>query len=173
MKKMIFVLLACAFLGAGTTFKANAQIKIGHINSQELLAVMPERDSALLVLEEQNQAIIRQSEELRVEYSIKEEAYIRQRDSLSPLIAKTKEDELMDYRNRINTFEAAAQQEMQNKQQELFQPIADKAQAAIKEVAQENGFTYILDLSIGSVVYYPEDEAYNILSLVKAKLGIE
>ncbi len=173
MKKMIFVLLACSFLGAGTTFKANAQIKIGHINSQDLLAVMPERDSALLILEDQRQAILRQSEELRVEFKIKEEAYIRQRDSLSPLIAKTKEDELMDYNNRINTFETAAQQEMQNKQQELFQPIADKAQAAIKEVAKENGFTYILDLSMGAVVYFPEDESYDILPLVKAKLGIK
>lgn len=173
MKKMIFVLLACSFLVAGTTFKANAQIKIGHINSQDLLAVMPERDSALLILEEQRQAIIRQSEELRVEFSIKEEAYIRQRDSLSPLIVQTKEDELRDYNNRINTFETAAQQEMQDKQQELFQPIADRAQAAIKEVAKENGFTYILDLSVGAVVYFPEDETYDILSLVKAKLGIK
>ncbi len=170
---MIFVLLACSILGAGTAFQANAQIKLGHINSQDLLALMPERDSALVILEEQRQSILRQSEELRVEYNVKEEAYIRQRDSLSPLIAKTKEDELMDYQNRINTFEAAAQQEMNNKQQELFQPIADKAQAAIKEVAKENGFTYILDLSVGAVVFYPEDESYDILPLVKAKLGIQ
>jgi len=136
---------------------------------------MPERDSILAILEEQRQSIIKQSEELRVEYANKEEAYIRQRDSLSPLIAKTKEDELLDYQNRINTFEAAAQQQMAESQQTLFQPVIDKAQNAIKAVAEENGFTYILDIAtqVGTVLYYPEDESYDILKLVKAKLGIK
>jgi outer membrane protein len=62
---------------------------------------------------------------------------------------------------------------MQNKQQTLFQPIFDKAQDAIKIVAQENGFKYILDVSQGYVLYFPDEESYDILSLVKAKLGIQ
>lgn len=173
MKKMIFVLLACSFLGAGTAFQANAQIKIGHINSQVLLMAMPERDSAMLVLEEQRQAILKQSEELQVEYNKKLEAYLTQRDSLSPLIIKTKEDELTDYQNRIRTFEAAADQELQDRQQALFQPIIERAQQAIKDVSEENGFTYVLDVGTGAVVYFPEDETYDILPLVKAKLGIQ
>ncbi len=173
MKKLIFVLLACSFIGAGTAFQANAQLKIGHINSNDLLMAMPERDSALLVLEAQRQAILKQSEELRVEYNVKEDAYIRQRDSLSPLIATTKENELTDLQNRIRTFESAADEELQNKQQELFKPIIEKAQNAIKAVAEENGFTYVLDVGTGAVVYFPEDESYDILPLVKAKLGIK
>ena len=175
MKKMIFVLLACSFLGAGTALQVNAQNKLGHINSDELLLAMPERDSILVILEEQRQSIIRQSEELNVEYNQKYESYLLQRDSLSPLIAKTKEDELTDYANRIQTFEAAAQQELQAAQQELFQPILDKAQKAIKEVSEENGFTYVFDVSPqgGMVVYFPEDETFDILPLVKAKLGIQ
>ena len=172
MKKMIFVLLACSILGTGTAFQASAQSKIGHINSNDLLMSMPERDTILAVLEEQRQSILKQSEELRVEYNIKEETYIRQRDSLSPLIAKTKEDELLDYQKRINTFEAAAQQEMQDNQQTLFAPLIEKAQKAIREVAEENGFTYIFDIGTGAVVYFPEDDSHDILNLVKAKLGI-
>ncbi len=173
MRKVIFVLLACSVLGTGTAFQAKAQIKLGHINSNELFMAMPERDSAMLVLEEQKQAILKQSEELSVEYNRKLELYIKQRDSLSPLVVKTKEDELTDFQNRIRTFETAADQEMQNKQQTLFQPIFDKAQDAIKIVAQENGFKYILDVSQGYVLYFPDEESYDILSLVKAKLGIQ
>ena len=101
MRKVIFVLLACFILGTGTAFQTKAQIKIGHINSTELFMAMPERDSAMLVLEQQKQAILKQSEELSVEYNRKLELYINQRDSLSPLVVKTKEDELRDFQNRI------------------------------------------------------------------------
>ncbi len=173
MRKVIFVLLACFILGTGTAFQTIAQIKIGHINSTELFMAMPERDSAMLVLEQQKQAILKQSEELSVEYNRKLELYINQRDSLSPLVVKTKEDELRDFQNRIRTFETAADQEMQNKQQTIFQPIFDKAQEAIKTVAKENGFKYILDVSQGYILYFPEEESYDILSLVKTKLGIQ
>lgn len=174
MKKMIFVLLACSLLGAGTAFQANAQIqKIGHINSNDLLMAMPERDSALAILENQRQAIIRQSEELNVEYTQKLESYYQKRDSLSPLIVKTKEDELTDYQNRIRTFESSAEQELQNSQQKIFQPIIERAQKAIKEVAVENGYTYVFDITQGALVYFPEDQTYDILPLVKAKLGLK
>jgi hypothetical protein len=37
-------------------------------------------------------------------------------------------------------------------------------------VAKENGFTYIFDVSAGSLLYQPESD--NVLSLVKTKLGI-
>ena len=173
MKKVIFVLLACSIIGTGTAFQVKAQSKVGHINSNDLFMAMPERDSAMLVLEEQRQAILQQSEELSVQYNQKLESYINQRDSLTPLVVKTKEDELTDFQNRIRTFETAAEQELQNKQQTLFQPIIEKAQNAIKEVAKENGFNYILDVGQGGyVLYFPEDESFDILPLVKAKLGI-
>lgn len=167
------MLLACSVFGTLMTFKAEAQTKIGHINSQELFMVMPERDSAMIVLEDHRKSILQQSEELSVQYNQKLELYIQQRDSLSPLVVKTKEDELTDFQNRIRTFESAAEQEIQNKQQALFQPIIDKAQGAIKEVAEENSFKYILDVSQGYVLYFPDEESFDILSLVKAKLGIE
>jgi outer membrane protein len=39
-------------------------------------------------------------------------------------------------------------------------------------VARENGFTYIFDLSRGSVIYFSE-QSEDILPLVKKKLGLE
>ena len=172
MKKVLFVLLASLFIGAGSIYKCSAQLKIGHINSNDLLMAMPERDSAMSILESQRQSILRQSEELSVEYDRKLDTYLRQRDSLTPLVAQTKEDELTDFQERIRTFESAAQQELQNKQATLFQPIIEKAQSAIKAVAEENGFTYILDVGSGAVLYFPESETFDILPLVKTKLGI-
>ncbi len=61
---------------------------------------------------------------------------------------------------------------MQKKQQEMLQPIIDKANNAIKEVARENGFIYIFDIAGGTILYYSE-KSVDILPLVKKKLGIE
>jgi len=53
-----------------------------------------------------------------------------------------------------------------------FQPIYEKANNAIQEVAKENKFTYVFDLAARSIIYFSEDSE-NVLPLVKKKLGIE
>jgi len=59
---------------------------------------------------------------------------------------------------------------LQKKEQSLLQPIIDKAKNAINEVAKEGSFTYILDSSVGVVLYSVESD--DILPLVKKKLGL-
>ena len=54
-----------------------------------------------------------------------------------------------------------------------MQPVLQKAEKAIKDVAKENGFTYIFDLARGPIIYFDETMSIDILPLVKAKLGIE
>ncbi len=60
---------------------------------------------------------------------------------------------------------------MQRKQAEVMQPIIEKAQNAIKEVAKANGFTYVYDIASGVLLYF-SDDSEDILPLVKQKLGI-
>ncbi|MFA5816301.1 MAG: OmpH family outer membrane protein [Bacteroidales bacterium] len=79
----------------------------------------------------------------------------------------------MDMQKRIQTFTAESQSDYQKRQQELFQPVLQKAQKAIQEVGKENGLLYILDSAQGLLLYLPEDESFNILPLVKKKLGIK
>ncbi len=73
---------------------------------------------------------------------------------------------------RVQEFQATAQQDYQQKEAEIFQPIMDKAQAAIEKVAKANGFTYVFDLGAGGVLYFSE-KSIDILPLVKKELGIE
>ena len=59
---------------------------------------------------------------------------------------------------------------MYEKSETLLKPIRDKIQAAIDEVAKENGYTYIFDRSVG-IILYAEDST-DISGLVRAKLGM-
>ncbi|NQU81339.1 MAG: OmpH family outer membrane protein, partial [Bacteroidetes bacterium] len=72
----------------------------------------------------------------------------------------------------IQEFTNNAQQELQQQEAQLIQPIVMKAENAIKDVAKENGFTYIFDLSRGAVIYFSE-QSEDILPLVIKKLGLE
>lgn len=174
MNKRLYTLVAAALLLAGSASQVFAQQKIGHINSNDLVMSMPERDSAMNAYEQKRQEFLNQSEELQVEFNKKYETYLMRRDSLSQLVRQTKEAELTDMSRNIETFNAAADQELQRINQELFQPILEKAQQAIKEVAEENGFTYIFDTSQGmGVLYFPETGSENILPLVRKKLGLQ
>lgn len=164
LQSVVFVFV----LGLGIT---NAQ-KIGHINTQELLAIMPEADSAQAQVEKEAKELEDQLEMLQVEYNNKLEQYNKDRDKLSEVILQTKEQELIDYQQRIQKFRMNAEQGIQKRNQQLFQPILDKANKAIEEVAQENGFTYILDSGTGVLVYM-SDDSKDILPMVKKKLGIQ
>jgi outer membrane protein len=90
----------------------------------------------------------------------------------SQLILKTKEDELQSIQQRMQSFQQQAEQSLTEKKAELFKPIQDKAIKAVNDVAAENGFTYIFDIAGGAVAYFSPD-SYDILTLVKAKLGLK
>jgi len=169
--KISFLVLAVLFIGSSTaTF---AQQKIGCINSNDLITAMPENDSAMAAIEKKTNEFIAQSQELQVELNKKYEAFLAQSDSLSPLIRKTKQAEINDLAKNVETFNAAADQELNRYRQEIYDPIVEKAQNAIKEVANEGGFTYIIDLGTNTALFFPEEAPLNILETVKAKLGIE
>ena len=168
MKYLLQIGVFVFVFGLGTI---NAQ-KFGHINTQELLAAMPETDSAQAQVEKEAKELEDQLEMLQVEYNNKLEQYNQDRAKLSQVILETKEQELIDYQQRIQKFRVKAEQGIQRRNQELFQPVLDRANKAIEEVAQENGFTYIFD-SGTVVIVYISDNSQDILQLVKKKLGLE
>ena len=171
MKNYLKICILIIILIAGNNLLAQNNYKFGHINSQELISLMPETDGAQAILEAFVLKLQDQLEAMQVEYNKKLQDYLAERDNLTDLIRQTKEQDLNDLQQRMQGFEANAQQDMQRKQTEVMQPIAEKAQNAIKEVARENNFTYIFDLAGGVIIYFSEDSE-DVLPMVKSKLGI-
>jgi outer membrane protein len=136
----IFVILFTASLG----LTVNAQSKIGHINSQELLAAMPETDSAQKKLEKVAMEHDLALEEMTVEFNRKLDEFNTNYESMSDLVRASKEAELQDLQKRVQAFQQTAEQDLQRKRMELFQPIQEKALNAVNEVAKDNGF-YLCD----------------------------
>ncbi len=166
--KLWYLSIALLF---GYFLSAGAQIKLGHINSQELFAAMPERDTAQKKLQNIARQFENTLEELEVEYNKKLDDYQKNVASMTDLIRKTKENELQDILQRIQNFQIEAEQDLAKQRADLLKPIQEKAFNAVREVAEENGFTYIFDMGTGAVIFAAEN-TQDILPLVKKKLGL-
>lgn len=168
---IVSLVIIMIFMGQ---YAVGQSFKFGHINRNELIQAMPEFDSARATLEKLSTELSNALEMLQVEYNNKADAYLKESKTLTDLVRQTKEQELQDYQNRMQTFQMNAQNQLQEKQVELFNPITTKADKAIKDVGKENGFIYIFDTSPGGqVIYFDETKSTNIMTLVKAKIGLK
>src|SRR5665647_861842 len=147
--------------------------KFGHINSNELIQSMPEYDSATVKLEKFRKELLNALDLMSVEFNTKNDSYQKESKNLSDIVKQTKEQELFDMQKRIQDFQTNAQQQLQNKQTEVFQPIYVKVDKAIKDIGKENGFLYVFDVAKGALLYFDEAKSINVLSLVKTKLGLK
>ena len=159
--------IAFVALTLGTITVSNAQ-KIAHISLDSLITTMAESKTAQEVAQKYLKDLEAQVATMDQELQTKYADYMKNKDSYSPLVASTKENELQDLNKRIEDFKASAQQDYQRKYGELSKPIYDKAKKAIDLVAKENGYKYVLDTSTGNVLY--TEAADDILGLVKKKL---
>lgn len=164
-----FALLALCALPIGL-FAQDA--KFGHINSQEIIAAMPE----VANIEKEVDAIGKQYEgeimKMQEEYNAKVKEFQEKQDSMPEGIKKVRVAEIQEIETRVNTFRQTAYQEIQKKQQDLFVPIRDKVTKAINDVAVEGKFTYILDLGSQAVIY-KSPTSNDITAAVKKKLALK
>ncbi|MCG8698020.1 MAG: OmpH family outer membrane protein, partial [Bacteroidales bacterium] len=161
-------IIVCATLSMGVF----AQQKLGHINSQELFALMPEADSAQKKLEALAKDHELTLEEMTVEFNKKLDEYQKNMETYSELKKATKESELEELQKRIAAFQRTAEQDLQQQRMAIFKPVQDRALKAVNEVAEEQKFTYIFDTSMGAIAFMGDD-AIDIMPLVKEKLNIK
>lgn len=168
MKKTIKVLLV-----AGSTlfaYSAGAQ-KLAHINLDSLLRSMPETDSARKVGQAHYQELESEVESMQKEYQTKVDDYKAHEMTWTPSFKSTQEEAIQQIGQRIQAFQASAQQDIQKFQDSITKPIINKARAAINKVAKRNMYKYVFDTSSGMVLYFePTDDIYD---MVADELGIK
>jgi outer membrane protein len=164
MKKLIVAVV----MGLGM-FNASAQQKIGYINTDELIGVMPEAEKADSELKEYQASLAQQQQDMMKELNEKDSLFVRDSLKLTPSMKDIKRGELIALYQRVQGWNQQAQDMYQAEAQKKIAPIRTKALEAIQAVAKENGYTYVIDFN--SLLVYPAGD--NLLGLVKKKLGIK
>ena len=170
MKKTVLAILVAVFALSGTV---NAQQKLGHINSIQVLQAMTEFKQMSTDIQKQKDSYSKALEGMYADYDKKQkdlQALSQDKSTADPIL-ESKIQELQDLQKRIQDFEAKVNDDLQKLQQEKLKPINDKYLKAVKEVAVANGYSYILDIVQGGVAYYPEGQN-DVTDLVMKKLGV-
>ncbi len=171
MKKFALTLAAGLLTTVSSFAIGEVGIKLGYINSQELLSVMPEMTKADGDLKTYAKQYQDQLEAMGKEFEKKGTDYQATEKTMSDAVKTVKQKELQDLEVRIRDYQQSAQEKIGKKKEDLYKPILEKADKAIKDVAKEKGYSYVFDASGGSLLYANETD--NLLPLVKTKLGIK
>ena len=161
------------FLIALLPLGAMAQnVKLGHVNSQEIIQVMPELETIEKTLKELQDQWEKELLKMREEYNTKVKEFVDKQATMPETIKTARQSEIAEIEQRITTFNQTANADVVKKQQELVNPVLDKVKKAISDVATEGGYTYIFDISTQGVVFQAKT-ANDITPLVKKKLGVK
>ena len=166
--KLVFVI---AFVALCSNVSAQ-NIKLAHINITELIFAMPEYNDAMEKMQKFVQGLEDEMELLQVEYNRKFDDYVRNRDNLSDIVRAVREDELNSIRQRIEIFQQQAQENMQQEQTKLIQPVFEKATKAVETVSIEQGLTWVFNSADPQFILFKAADTLDLLPAVKQHLGI-
>lgn len=146
----------------------DAQSKIGHVSVQEIVNNMPEYKSALTELDDFEKALIELGKEYNREYNRQDSLFAADSSKWTPAMKEVKRKELNAAYLKVLNFNQDAQNQMNQKEQQLLAPVQQKAIQTAQQVAKENGYAYVLPKE--QLIAFPASE--DILPLVLKKLNI-
>jgi len=146
--------------------------KFGYMDSNALVAEMPEVKQADAKLETLQKQLQKQGQQKLQTLQQKAQDLERKerQGEIAPKKLQEEAEKLQAEQLELQQFEQDMQRQVMQKRQELYKPIFDKVNMVIEEIAKEEGYTYIFDLSAGSILY--ADESTDVTSLVRQRLGL-
>lgn len=174
MSKKLMMALAFTVLSVVTPNVLKAQSKVGHVNFQEIILLMPEYTMAATEYDIYQAALEDNLKQKEAQIMEVQKSY-QMESQKKPAPNKTKLDIYMQlnetYQQEYQMMQQSTQDSLKAKMAELVAPIKKMVEAAVAEVAKEKGYSHVIDNSYGTLIY--ADEADNMDAAVKAKLKIK
>jgi outer membrane protein len=168
MKHLKTLVLATALL-IGSTSIMNAQSKVAHINTQELVTSMPETKAAQAELDKLRKTYQVALQDMQTELENKIKQYDAEAASQTDEENSKRVQEVQGIQQSIQQYGGQAQQDMQKKELDLLKPITERARVAIQKVARAQGFQYVLDSTQGQGVILADGK--DLMTDVRKELG--
>ena len=161
------LLLSAGILGFSTI--ASAQQKIGYINADEVVQLMPEALAVQTQLDQYQQSLYQNAQDKKATLDEAVAKFYKDSATMSPSMKEVKRTELQKQFQDFSGEDQKIQNMFEQKRQELSLPIQKKLQAAIEDVAKENGYTYVVTREALIIVPPTGD----LGPLVRKKLGLK
>ena len=169
MLKKIALFLICAL---PISLMAQQETKLGHVNFQEIFSLMPEQAGIQKALDDQSKEFETYLTKMNEELTTKLKEFQDKQATMPESIKQTRQNELQDIQQRIQTFRQTASSDLEKKQQELSAPIMAKINKVIGEIAAEGKYLYVFNY-LPQVFIYQAPGANDLTPLVKKRLGLD
>ncbi|MGO4288498.1 OmpH family outer membrane protein [Chitinophaga sp. RAB17] len=166
---MKFICTLCLLLLGSTVLFA--QSKTGYINFQQMIGLMPESKQATDTLNVLQEKLNQDGQQLLAEYTKKVTEFDSIQNKLTPAMQEVKVSEIKSMQANLQQYKQMSEQTMSTREQELLTPILDKAKKILKAVANEKGYTLVIDNSRDAVLVSAETD--DLMPAVKVKMGIK
>ena len=164
------------FLSLVGTINVQAQNKTACINQDEVINRMPEVTVANRILKQFQDSLQQDFQKQQDAYNQKMNKWVQTcGDLLTPVPDSTRakrRQEAIDETIKLSEFNNTVQQLINKKAADIFNPIWDKFKTELKKVADENGYTYVIDLCAENTLPFPLPPCTDITALVITKWGL-
>lgn len=173
----LFTLLANTCIVGGFSDAYAQQTRVAYIDAAKLLKRMPEATDAKSRLDQLTQAWTKEASDMQSEIDRKQADYDRRKLIMTDAERSSTELDLTNLRKRHDDFMHqkfdADGGELFQQEAQLMKPAYDKLTEAIKEVASDGNYDYVIDRSSKDVVLLYTNSKFDITLAVARKLGIE
>ncbi|MGA8854188.1 MAG: OmpH family outer membrane protein [Christiangramia sp.] len=169
MKQFRTLFIALTLMIGATAF-TNAQSKVAHIATQDLVQSLPEYKGAMDQLQKLEKTYDAEIKDMLSEAQSTMQRYEAEANTKSEEENQKRGAELQAAQRRIQEHSAKARQDLQKKETDLLKPILEKVRTAIQKVARAKGYDYVLDSTTGTGVLLAD--GYDLMPDVKKELGL-
>ena len=165
MIKKIFLMAALVL----PLFASAQTVKIGLVDTSEIISKMPETTAANNTLNEAQKKYQAELQRIDEEFQRQYEELQAMKEDELPAIRERKIKQLQETQQKGEAFQQSVIQDLQKQQDELMAPVIQKVRNAIESVGKEGGYNLIQEMA-GQLYFAAPVE--DITPLVKKKLGI-
>ena len=164
MKNIIILLFAIL-----TSFQINAQSKVGTIDIEYILSVMPQLEQVNNDIKAYSEELENQSQIKITNYNALVKVYQEKEASYDEALKKERQDEIIALEQDIQKFQKNASSLVQIRQNELANPLYQSIGEALNIVAEEGKFTQVF--TINNTIAYLDPDLDITLAVIE-KMGI-
>jgi outer membrane protein len=140
---------AALVLSAAGASAQTAALKLGYINSHDILQAAPGRAEAEAQFQKELQGYQAQITRMGDSLNTMVADYTKAEATLSPAAKATRQKNIRAKQDEYQGRQTKLQEQMQSREQELVQPILDQVRKVIDDLRTEGSYTMIFDVAAG------------------------
>ena len=167
--KLLSLFALCALL----TQAVVAQQKVGYVNTEAIIALLPVTQKANEELAEMQTKFLSQGQSIQEEMKAKYDDLVSKNEAgqLSENLRQLGQQEMGQLQQDLADHNQQSQEALVKRRSVLFKPILKQVNETIQEVSKSQGYDLVFDVQETGLVYGNSD--YNLTEAVLLALGVD